>query len=51
MKDIIQDILNKIELSSTLKSITEKGVEKVVASAVGATIYDLGTIFCLLLLL
>ena len=51
MKDILQEVLQKINWNSTLKSVADKGVEKVVASAVGATIYDLGTIFCLLLLL
>lgn len=51
MKDIIKDVFQKIELSSTLKSVADKGIEKVMASAVGATLYDLGTIFCLLLLL
>ena len=51
MKDILKEVFSKIEVSQTLKSVTDKGVEKLVASAVGATLWDLGTIFFLLLLL
>ena len=51
LKDIIQDVLSKIKTTETLKTITDKGIEKLVASAVGATLWDLGTIFLLLLLL
>ena len=51
MKDIINEILSKIKTTETLKAVTDKGVEKLVASAVGATLWDLGTIFFLLLLL
>jgi len=45
--DILKDVLSKINWHNTFKSITDKGIEKVVASAVGATILDLGTIFAL----
>ena len=45
--DILREIFSKVNWSSTLKSVTDKGIEKVVASAVGATILDLGTIFAL----
>lgn len=51
MKEILKEILSKINWTHTLKSITEKGVEKLTAGAVGATVLDLGTIFGLLLLL
>lgn len=51
LKDIIQDVLSKIKTTETLKTVTDKGIEKLVASAVGATLWDLGTIFLLLLLL
>ena len=47
MKQIFQDVFSKINWQSTIKSITDKGTEKVVASAVGATVLDLGTIFAL----
>ena len=45
--DIIKDVFAKITWHDTLKSVTDKGVEKMVASAVGATVLDLGTIFLL----
>lgn len=51
MKEIIKDVFSKIHFSDTVKTVTDKGIEKVVASAVGATLWDLGTIFLLLLLL
>ena len=51
MKDILNDVLSKIKTVDTLKSITDKGLEKLAASAIGATLWDLGTIFFLLLLL
>lgn len=51
MKDILNDVLSKIKTVDTLKSITDKGIEKLAASAIGATLWDLGTIFFLLLLL
>lgn len=51
MKDIIQDVLSKINVQQTMKEVTDKGIEKLAASAVGATLLDIGTIFLLLMLL
>ncbi len=51
MKDILNDVLSKIKTTETLKTIADKGTEKLVASAVGATLLDIGTIFLLLMLL
>lgn len=51
MKDILQDVFSKIKATETLKTVTDKGVEKLAASAVGATLLDIGTIFLLLMLL
>lgn len=51
MKDIINEVLSKIKTTETLKAVTDKGVEKLAASAVGATLLDIGTIFLLLMLL
>lgn len=51
MKDIISDVLSKIKTTETLKTVTDKGIEKLAASAVGATLLDIGTIFLLLMLL
>ena len=51
MKDIINEILSKIKTTKTLKAVTDKVVEKLAASAVGATLLDIGTIFLLLMLL
>ena len=51
MKDILNDVFSKIKTTETLKTIADKGVEKLVASAVGATLLDIGTIFLLLMLL
>lgn len=51
MKDIINEVLSKIKTTETLKTVTDKGVEKLAASAVGATLVDIGTIFLLLMML
>ena len=51
MKDILQDVFSKIKVTETLKTVTDKGIEKLAASAVGATLLDVGTIFLLLMLL
>ena len=51
MKEIFKEVFSKIEVSQTLKSVTDKGIEKLAASAVGATLLDIGTIFLLLILL
>lgn len=47
MKEILKEVFQKINWPSTIKSVTDKGAEKLVASAVGATMLDLGTIFAL----
>jgi phage-related holin len=51
MKNILQEVLSKIKTTETLKTVMDKGVEKLAASAVGATLLDIGTIFLLLMLL
>ena len=51
MKDIINEVLSKIKTTETLKTVTDKGIEKLAASAVGATLVDIGTIFLLLMVL
>lgn len=51
MKTILNEVLSKIKTTETLKTVADKGVEKVVASAVGATVLDLGAMFGLLILL
>ena len=51
MKDILHEVLSKIKATETLKTVTDKGIEKLAASAVGATLFDIGTIFLLLMLL
>ena len=51
MKDILKEVFSKIKVFQTLKSVTDKGVEKLAASAVGATLLDISTIFLLLMLL
>lgn len=51
MKDIIQEIISKIKTTETFKSVTDKGLEKLAASAIGATLWDMATIFLLLMLL
>ncbi len=49
--NILQDVFSKINWQGTIKSITDKGIEKLVASAIGATLMDLGTIFFLFICL
>ena len=51
MKDILNEVFSKIKITETLKTVADKGVEKLAASAVGATLLDIGTIFLLLMLL
>lgn len=51
MKEILKEISSKVEFSKTLHTIADMGVEKLVASAVGATLWDLATIYVLLILL
>ena len=43
--DIIKEIISKINWQSTLKSVADKGFEKLAISAIGATIWDLATVF------
>ena len=51
MKTIIQDVLNKINWNHTLKSIADKGIEKLAISAIGATIWDVAFILIVLVFL
>jgi phage-related holin len=44
-------MLSKIDLGNTLKSIADKGIEKLVASAVPSTLWDLAAIYVLLIVL
>ena len=32
MKDIVKDVLSKVELSQTIKAIADKGIEKLAVS-------------------
>lgn len=45
--NILKEVFSKVEMHKTLESITNKGFEKLAASAVSATLLDLGTIFAL----
>ncbi len=47
----IKDLINKTQITETAKSIADKGLEKLAASAVGATMFDLATIYFLLIVL
>ena len=49
--DIIKEVFSKINWSHTLKSITDKGLEKLAISAVGATIWDLATVLAVFVFL
>ena len=51
MKEIFNEILSKIDTASVIKSVTNKGLEKLTASAVGALVLDISTVFCLFVLL
>lgn len=51
MKDVVKEVLDKVELGSTVKTVGDKGLEKLAASAIGATMLDLGSMFGLLILL
>ena len=51
MEKIVKEILSKVELNKTLHTVADKGIEKLVASAVGATLWDLATIYVLLIVL
>lgn len=47
----IKEVFQKIEFHKTAQHVTDKGLEKIAASAVGSTILDLGSVFGLLILL
>ena len=51
MKTIIQDVISKINWNHTLKSIADKGIEKLAISAIGATIWDVAFILIVLVFL
>ena len=51
MKDIVKDVLSKVELSQTIKAIADKGIEKLAVSIAGATVLDLFEVFLLLMFL
>ena len=51
MKDIVKDVLSKVELSQTVKAIADKGVEKLAISVAVATVLDLFEVFLLLMFL
>ena len=51
MRDILTEVLSKINWGHTIKSITDKGLEKLAASAIGATVFDLAAIYMLLMFL
>jgi phage-related holin len=51
LKEILKEVFSKINVNQTLKAVTDKDIEKLAASAVGATLLDIGTIFLLLMLL
>lgn len=51
MKDILKEVFAKVDLNATFKTIADKGVEKLVASAIGATLFDLAVVYVLLIVL
>ena len=51
MKTIIQDVISTINWNHTLKSIADKGIEKLAISAIGATIWDVAFILIVLVFL
>ena len=51
MKDIFKEMISKIDFTNTAKTIADKGVEKLVASAVASTLWDLAAIYVLLIVL
>ena len=51
MKEIFKEITAKINFTDTLKTVTDKGIEKFVASAVASTIWDLAIVYVLLIVL
>lgn len=51
MKEILTEAFSKINWTHTLKSVTEKGLEKLAISALGASLWDLATIFAVFIFL
>lgn len=51
MKEIISEVISKINMSKVLHSIMEKGFEKLAVSAVAASFFDILTIFSVFLAL
>lgn len=51
MKQIIQEVFGKIEVTKTLQAVMNNGPEKLTASAIGMLILDLGTVMALFILL
>lgn len=47
--DILKEVFRKIELHDTLRSVADKGLEKLAVSAIGATLMDIAAIFALLI--
>ena len=45
MNDILKEVFSKINWTHTFKSIADKGLEKLAISALGASLWDLVTIF------
>ena len=45
MKEILTEAFSKINWTHTLKGIADKGLEKLAISALGASLWDLATIF------
>jgi len=43
--NILKGIFDKIQWHETFKTVTDKGIEKLAISAVGATLLNLGTVF------
>lgn len=51
MKEIISEVISKINMSKVLHSVMEKGLEKLAVSIAGATVLDLFEVFLLLMFL
>ena len=47
MQKVLSEVVSKVNITKTAQAITDKGIEKLAVSAVGATLLDLGTIFAL----
>ena len=49
--EILKEVFAKIDWQHTLKSVADKGLEKLAISAIGASIWDIAVIFCIFLFL